>query len=51
MVDCLNQIAKKFKKMTKLDTADASNRYGDKLSHEVVSLIARVRILFLEKVD
>lgn len=51
MVDSLALIAKKFKRMTKLETADASNRHGDKLSHEVVSLISRIRILLHEKVE
>jgi len=49
MVDALHLIAKRFKKMTKLETADASNRYGDKLSHEIVSLIVKIRILCMKK--
>ncbi len=37
--------------MTKLETADASNRHGDKLSHEVVSLLCVAYKVLMTQVD
>jgi hypothetical protein len=51
MTTALERVAKKFENMTKLETADASNRHGDKLSHEVVSLISVAYKMFMQQVN
>ena len=50
MVDCLKQISRKFKRMSTQVTGDPPAQQNC-LSHEIVSLIARIRTLLINKVD
>lgn len=51
LVDSLHSITKRFKKMTKPETDDASNRFGDKLSFEIISILSIVRQLLYQHIE